>query len=209
MRIFDISVTIFGGMTAWPGDPQVCVERIASIAGGSECNLTRLTMGVHAGTHVDAPRHFIDGAAGVEAIPLESLIGLCRVIEVRDEAVRRSRLEGAGVKEGERILIKTANSFLWRAGAPFYESFVALDEDAAAFLAHKRVALVGIDYCSIEPFHSQPGHPVHRTLLERGVVILEGIDLSEVPEGSYELFCLPLKIEGGDGAPARAVLREI
>jgi len=209
MRIFDISVTISERLTVWPGDPQVRIERIASIADGSECNLTRLTMSAHAGTHVDAPRHFIDGAAGVEAIPLESLIGLCRVIEVKGELVRRSHLEGAGVKQGERILIKTAHSSLWRAGAPFYESFVALDEDAAAFLAERRVALVGIDYCSIEPFHAHPGHPVHRTLLEHGVVILEGIDLSDVPEGSYELFCLPLKIEGGDGAPARAVLREI
>lgn len=207
MRIFDISVTISERLPVWPGDPQVRVERTACIAEGSECNLTRITMGAHAGTHVDAPRHFIDGAAGVDAMPLEPLIGSCRVIEVKDDVVRRRHLENAGIEKGERILIKTANSSLWRAGAPFHESFVALDEDAAAFLAERSVALVGIDYCSIEPFHALPGHPVHRLLLKRGIVILEGIDLSEVPEGSYELICLPLKIEGGDGAPARALLR--
>jgi arylformamidase len=183
-------------MVTYPGDPAVRMERAASIAGGDVVNLTRMDFGLHSGTHVDAPVHFIDGAPGVDEIPLESLIGPCVVVEVPDlgrESVARAP-EGS-----ERVLFKTPNSELW-ARDEFVKEFARLDGEAAALLVERGIRLVGVDYLSVGD------EDAHNALLEAGVVPVEGLDLRGVEPGSYELICLPLRVVGADGAPARTIL---
>ncbi len=196
MKMIDISVPLREGMVTYPGDPVVRLERASSIANGDVVNLTRMDFGLHSGTHVDAPAHFIDGAAGVDEVPLEALIGPCEVVEAPD----LSRDSVARVREGvERVLFKTPNSELW-ARDEFAEEFARLDGEAAALLVERGVRLVGVDYLSVGD------EDAHHALLEAGVVPVEGLDLRGVEPGSYELICLPLRVEGADGAPARAVL---
>jgi arylformamidase len=194
--MIDISVPLREGMVTYPGDPVVRMERAASIAGGDVVNLTRMDFGLHSGTHVDAPVHFIDGASGVDEIPLGALIGRCEVVEVPDlgrESVARAP-EGA-----ERVLFKTPNSELW-ARDEFVKEFARLDGEAAALLVERGVRLVGVDYLSVGD------EDAHNALLEAGVVPVEGLDLRGVEPGSCELICLPLRVVGADGAPARAIL---
>jgi arylformamidase len=189
VEIIDISVGVWPGMVTYPGDPTVTLERVASIAGGDVVNLSRLDFGVHTGTHVDAPLHFIDGASAAESLPLDVLIGPCLVvdgIQVPDEA--------------DRVLFKTSNSELW-AGDTFVQEFESLDAPTAQALVDKGVRLVGIDYLSIGD------EEAHRILLGAGVVSIEGLDLRRVEPGEYELICAPLKLVGSDGAPARVFLR--
>jgi arylformamidase len=195
VEIFDVSVPLREGMVTYPGDPHVRIELAASIAGGDPVNLTRIDFGLHSGTHVDAPVHFIDGAAGVDAIPLEALVGPCEVVEAPD----LSRDSVAAAPVAERILFKTPNSQLW-ASDEFAEDFARLDGEAAMLLVERGVRLVGVDYLSVGD------EGAHRALLEAGVVPVEGLDLRAVGAGSYELVCLPLRVVGADGAPARAIL---
>jgi arylformamidase len=196
MQIIDISVPLREGMVTYPGDPVVRMERAASIAGGDVVNLTRMDFGLHSGTHVDAPVHFIDGASGVDSVPLEALIGPCDVAEVPD----LSPASIAQAPEGaERLLFKTPNSELWERDE-FAEEFARLDGEAAALLVERGVRLVGVDYLSVGD------EAAHHALLEAGVVPIEGLDLRGVEPGSYELICLPLRVVGADGAPARAIL---
>ena len=202
MRIHDLSVTIRTGMVTYPGDPTVHMERVASLEAGDTANLTRLDFGVHTGTHVDAPRHFLVDGSGAESLPLEALIGPCVVADATDV---ESRIDAAAVERlrlspgTERVLLKTRNSDLW-AGESFTENFVSLSGDGAGALVEAGIRLVGIDYLSV-------GDPAaHRALLGAGVVPVEGLDLRGLEPGTYQLVCLPLKIEGSDGAPARAVL---
>ena len=191
MRIIDVSVPIRPGMITYPGDPEVRLERVSSIADGDIANLSRLDLGVHSGTHVDAPLHFVDGGASVETLPLDVLVGPCVVVD---------GLDAAAVRRGsERVLFKTPNSRLWERDE-FSENFVALDGEAARALVSRGVRLVGIDYLSIGD------EEAHRVLLGAGVVAIEGLDLRGVDPGAYRLVCLPLRIVGSDGAPARAVL---
>ncbi|MBN2078178.1 MAG: cyclase family protein [Spirochaetes bacterium] len=208
LRLVDISVPIGEKMTIWPGDPRPRIERVRSIPRGDACNLSRIVIGAHAGTHVDAPHHFFEEGRRVDSIPLASLIGPCRVIETASgPLVERRELEACGIGKGERILLKTKNSSLRRNGAgEFREDFTALSEGAAEYLVEMHTLLVGIDYLSVESFHA-PGNPVHLHLLGNNVVLLEGLDLSRVEPGPWELICLPLNIPGLEGAPARAVLR--
>jgi arylformamidase len=160
---------------------------------------------VHTGTHVDAPRHFIPGGAGVESLPLAALIGPVRVVSIQHEgAVRVEELERAGLEGVERVLFRTRNSDQW-SDSLFKEDFVYLDPDAAQWLVDRGVSLVGVDYLSVEAF-AAPEPLTHRTLLGAGVVVVEGLDLSEISPGDYFLSCLPLKLAGADGAPARVVL---
>ena len=208
MRLFDISVTVQPGMPTWPGDTLPQIRRTSSIKAGDDANVSEVRMSVHTGTHVDAPVHFLDGARGVERIPVEALYGSCVVAQklgpghITAEDVERMRLlEGI-----ERVLFKTPNSRLWeRSDQSFESGYAALTEDAARYLLSRRVVLVGIDYLSIEPFEV-PGRPVHRLLLSEGVVIVEGLDLRGVEPGEYTLACLPIKVAGADGSPARALL---
>jgi arylformamidase len=214
MPIFDISVAISETRTPiYPGDPGVEIVKHAALARGDAANVTLLRMGAHTATHVDAPAHFIEGATPVSALALDALLGRALVAEV-PEGVRAvgARDVAALVPRGtERVLFKTRNSRFWSdAPARFREDFTHVAPDGALALVLLGARLVGIDYLSVERFGAEK-FETHMTLLSRGVVILEGLDLGRVAPGEYELICLPLKIEGGsgDGAPARAVLRTL
>ena len=208
-KIFDISVDIQNELPVWPGDDKVQVSKSALIAEGSICNVTSLKLSGHTGTHVDAPLHFIDDGKGVESLNLETLIGTCQVLEFSTENIlTRSDFEQQSINPMiPRILLKTKNSKLWENPShEFKKEFVALSKDAAEFLVEKGVTLIGIDYLSISPYCDAP-EIVHQILLEKEIIILEGIDLSKVNTGVYELICLPIKVKGADGVPCRAVLR--
>jgi arylformamidase len=183
-------------MVTYPGDPEVRLERVKAIADGEPANISKLDLGVHSGTHVDAPLHFIDRAAGADELPLDVLNGPCEVVEAAalDESAVGAVPEGA-----ERVLFKTPNSELW-AQDTFPETFEQLDGAAARALVERGVRLVGVDYLSVGD------EAAHRVLLGAGVVPVEGLDLRGVAPGSYELHCLPLRLVGSDGAPARAIL---
>jgi len=207
MAIFDISVPIRERMPTWPGDPGVRISQALSMQRGDPVNVSALAMGAHTGTHFDAPHHFIHGRETVDQLDLEVLVGPCRVFEIpTEDEIDVTQLRGLPLKGVKRALFKTANSQLWATRDDFYEDFVYLSPVAAKFLVEMGVKLVGVDYLSVESFHAQ-GAPAHLALLRAGVVILEGLNLAEVPPGDYELIALPLKIAGADGAPARAVLR--
>lgn len=209
MRVIDISVAISPSMHIYPGDPAVEVHPSSAIAMGDSSNSSRLVMGSHTGTHVDAPRHFIQDRMSVDKLPMEALVGKAYVAEVLTTAqISVSDLEKAGIPSGaRRILFKTVNSkLIWKA-REFQPDFISLSHEGAQWLVDRGIRLVGIDYLSIERFRSA-NHEVHRTLLDANVVILEGLNLTGVSPGEYTLCCLPLKILGGDGAPARAVLIE-
>ncbi len=210
MKRYDITVPVSNTMPVWPGDPKVRLERKKSIPQGDLCNLTALTMGVHSGTHIDAPLHVIDGGRTVDDMPLEVLVGPCRVIATdADPLIEKKHIEKIPLAGCKRVLFKTRNSDFWKNNvASFREDFVALGLSAADHLAEKGVALVGIDYLSIETYHAEVGNPVHNMLLKNNIMILEGVDLSAVPAGEYELVCLPMKLSGVEGAPVRALLYE-
>ena len=208
MTTYDITAPIRSNMPVYEGDPGVKIEAWSAFAKGDSSNVSFLSFGAHTGTHVDAPAHFIDGARKIDALSLEILIGPARVVRVADdvteidlEFIRRCELNGVG-----RVLFHTRNSSFWNEG--FRKDFTHLLPEAAQLLVDQGIRLVGTDYLSIEKFHSGH-HKTHLTLLSNSIVIVEGLNLSDVPEGDYELICLPLRIaEGaGDGSPARAVLR--
>jgi arylformamidase len=200
MEILDVSVPVRPGMVTYPGDPAVRLERVASIAGGDVCNLSRLDLGVHTGTHVDAPLHFVEDAPGADALPLGVLVGPARVLDLTGvESPEIGADAFAGLALPERVVLKTRNSELW-ARDEFAENHVALGAEAARALVAAGVRLVGIDYLSIGD------EAAHHVLLEAGVVAVEGLDLRGVEPGDYELVCAPLKLVGSDGAPARTFL---
>jgi len=205
-KIIDVTVPLSVDLPVWPGDPAFHLEFTQRMGECHPCNLSRLTLGSHTGTHVDAPYHFLADGATVEGLPLEILIGKARVVSVpvRD-AVGREQLEALDLRDDIRLLIKTRNSGALRQAA-FQEDFVYLTGEAAVYLAQAGLKLVGIDYLSIDR-HGSKDHPAHLALLEAGVVVVEGLDLSQVEPGEYELTCLPLRVTGAEGAPARVVLR--
>ncbi len=207
MRIYDISVGITPNIPVWPGDPPPVVERVAEIADGARSNVTRIAFSAHTGTHIDAPLHFIDGAASVDELPLKLLTGRAYVVDLtKAQALTAKTLEAAGIPpRTKRVLFKTRNSNLWKRGVQeFQEDYVAIDASGAEWLVARGVQLVGVDYLSVAPFDDVV--PTHRVLLETGVVVVEGLDLSAVSQGRYAFYCLPLKLIGSDGAPARAIL---
>ena len=207
MPLHDVSLTLSGRLPTWPGDPPFERRLASSIAGGDPANVSRLDFGAHTGTHVDAPVHFLPGGRGVEALPLEALVGPCLVVEA-DPPGRDLRPQDLPPGEATRILFKTRNSRRWAASDERFDTeFVAVGPDLARALIERGAVLVGVDYLSVESYHAAPQHPVHHALLEAGVVVVEGLDLSRVSAGEYELICLPAKIEGSDGAPARVILR--
>lgn len=208
-RFYDISLPVSERLVTYPGDPPIELRPHARIADGDDANVTRLAFGSHTGTHLDAPLHFIDGGRAVDQLPLDVLVGPVRVAELPPDvtAISAVDLRAAGLSGEQRVLLKTRNRELPCTGA-FHEDFAHLTGDAADFLLEIGVRLVGIDYLSIEAFNAD--EPVaHRKLLEREVIVVEGVDLREVPAGRYELICLPLRLEGLDGAPVRAVLRTL
>lgn len=203
----DISVPIRDGMVTFEGDPEVHLERVMAMADGAICNVSRLDFGVHSGTHVDAPVHFIDGASGIEAVALDVLVGPALVVDATgiDGLFDRAAIDGLAIPSGtDRLLFRSRNTKLWDKPA-FERSFTAVTADGAAALVERGIRLVGADYLSIAPF-GEPT-PTHVALLAAGMVIVEGLDLRAIEPGWYDLICLPLLIPGSDGGPARAILR--
>jgi arylformamidase len=202
----DVTVPVRSGMVHWPGNPSVEIERTEDLARGDPATVSRLSLGVHTGTHVDAPVHFIADGAGIDAVPLADLIGPVRVLGVQDsKSIGVAELRGFEPRAGERLLFRTRNSQRW-SEPDFAADFVYLSLEGARFLVERKVRTVGIDYLSIAGMDE--GVPTHRALLGAGVCIIEGLDLSKVEPGSYEMLCLPLRLAGADGAPARVVLRK-
>lgn len=210
MKVHDVTLVLRPDMPTWPGEQGPRVEPLKRIARGDSSNVSVVTLADHTGTHVDPPVHFVEGAGGVDTLPVDALVGPCQVVGYDgDDHISQQWLEGAGVAPGiERVLFKTRNSRRWsEPAAGFDKDFVALDETAAHWLVRQGIRLVGIDDLSIEPFGSgKIGHPVHVALLRAGVVIVEGLDLHDVKPGPYELMCGPLKIQDGTGSPARVFL---
>lgn len=211
MKIIDISVPIGSSMPVWPGDPAVVLHRLSAIEHDEQANVTEIKMSVHTGTHIDAPSHFIDNAASVDQIPMKKLVGKVLVLKI-DETVdvvsdqvlvahpKKDLLENA-----EKVLFHTKNSSLWLTHPEeFQTNYVGIDESGAAYLSELSLDLIGLDYLSIAPY-DETIKP-HRTLLSKGIVLLEGINLTGVTEGYYDLFCLPLNIADCEGAPARVIL---
>ncbi len=208
MKIYDVTVGLRETMPIYAGDPTVSIKAAKSIAAGDSANVSQISLGVHSGTHVDAPNHFIDGSRRVHELDPNKLIGSCRVIRVPDDVTEIEPEHVGEIAGVERVLFKTRNSDFWsEPERGFRRDYTYLTPDTAKLLVEAGVVLVGIDYLSIEKSGS-PGHPVHITLLEKEVVIVEGVDLRAVEPGDYELICLPLKYEGGggDGSPARTLL---
>lgn len=205
MRIYDITMPLSAELPVYPGDFPVAIAPWTRIADGEAANVSRITLCTHSGTHLDPPRHFSDQGLTVDEIPLGLLIGKALVLEILGvPVIGRKELEHLPVRGVERLLLKTNNSQLWEK-SEFSAEFAALSVDGARYLLEVGVKLVGIDYLSVESVEGDGA--VHRTLLDNGVLILEGLNLAEVGPGEYELICLPLKIKGGDGAPVRALLR--
>ncbi len=210
-KLYDISLTLSNDIVTWPGDPKVDIQLPIRIKNGDACNVSRWQIGAHTGTHCDAPFHFLDDGYGVDEIPLDKFIGPCLVVEVNPAVhIERSDLEKIDFKGHTRVLFKTRNSKLWKNPAhEFDKDFVAVGVTGAEFLVEKKMDLVGVDYLSVESFHAEFEHPVHKTLLSSRMVVVEGLNLSDIRPGVYELICLPLKIKHGDGTPVRAALREM
>ena len=209
VRLLDISVPLRSGMVHWPGDPPVRIRRVKQIGRGSSSNLSLLSMGSHTGTHMDAPGHFLRSGRTIDQLPLTSVIGPARVIAIRHpQRIRVEELRLHRIQRAERILFKTRNSSRCWKGNSFVKEFVHISEEAARFLAVRGIRCVGVDYLSVGGY-KQDGALVHRILLGAGVWIIEGLNLSRVKAGRYELICLPLRIWHGDGAPARAILRPL
>jgi arylformamidase len=211
MPIYDVTVPLRNDLPTWPGDPAVQITDFRSLSDGDSANVTALNIGAHTATHVDAPAHFIEGAAKVESLDLNVLIGEAEVVAVPEDyrAIDNEFVLSHCSPGAKRILFKTRNSAFWsEPKLEFRSDFTYLDLEAAQTLVHRGAKLIGIDYLSIEKFHSEKNE-THLALLSHGVVIVEGLNLSDVPAGKYELICLPLRLQSnkGDGAPARVVLR--
>ena len=210
MKIFDISIAIHPKLPVWPGDPQVVLERYRQLSKGDVSNDSRMACSVHSGTHVDAPAHFIEDGLTVEQLALDILVGTATLVEFPEiDIITPDLLEIQKLPpQTERLLLKTKNSDLWTdPDHEFNPDFVALSAESASWMVNKGIKLVGIDYLSIQMF--KDAEPLtHRILLEAGIIILEGLNLRAVEPGVYQLICLPLKLAGSEGAPARAVLIE-
>jgi arylformamidase len=213
MEIYDVSVPLSAATPTYPGDPGVEITNWLTLANGDAANVSLMKFGLHSGTHIDAPSHFIKGGAKVDSLPLQSLLGEAEVVEVPHHirAIDESFVSANCLKRSQRILFKTRNSNFWdNRGEGFREDYVYIAPNAARWLVETGIKLVGIDYLSVEQFKSDT-FQTHHAFLSRGVVILEGLDLREVAGGIYELICLPLKVAdgSGDGAPARVILRTL
>lgn len=203
----DVSVTLRTGMVSWPGDPPARISHALHMELGDPCTVSLLEMGAHTGTHMDAPAHFVRGGIGIDNMPLDAAIGLGRIIPIRDRvSIKPDELAKYHIRRGQRVLFKTHNSdHCWDTDG-FTEDFVYLSATAAEYLVDRQVRLVGVDYLSVGGFRAD-GVETHLALLNAGIWIIEGLNLKQVRPGRVQLICLPLKIAGGDGAPARALVR--
>ena len=203
----DISVPLYPGMVHWPNDRPFDRVQTEAIAKGDPCNLSEFSASAHIGTHMDAPRHFLADGAGIEAFPISAGVGLARVIAIDDpDLIRVSELKSYRLEKGQRVLFKTRNSEECWTTPKFQEKFVYIPHETADYLADCGVQMVGVDYLSVAGYDID-GPETHRALLKAGIWIIEGLNLKDVEPGDYELICLPLKMVGSDGAPARAVVR--
>lgn len=205
----DISVPLRSGMVHWPGDPPPSMDRALDMDAGDVCNARVLHMSAHTGTHMDAPLHFVRDGMSIDQMPLDATVGVARVIAIQDpDTIGRRELELFDIRKGERLLFKTSNSaHCWKCRY-FLKEFVHVNAEGARYLVDRGVSAIGVDYLSVGAYKAD-GVETHQILLGAGVWIVEGLDLSAVAPGTYELLCLPLKIAGGDGAPARAFLRSL
>jgi arylformamidase len=205
----DVSVPLRSGMVHWPDNPPVRIERMLDMESGDAANVSTISLGSHTGTHMDAPIHFVRGGEGIDRMPLDATLGRTRVIGIQDpESVKPEELEPHGIRRGERVLFKTRNSSRRWWTQDFIEDFVYVSQEAARYLADLGVRTVGVDYLSVGGFF-RDGAETHQALLGAGIWVIEGLNLSGIEPGEYELICLPIKVEEGDGAPARAILRAI
>ncbi len=207
-RLYDVSIPIRSGGVVYAGNPAITITAQQAISQGASANVSRIDFGSHTGTHVDAPKHFFDDGAGADALDLNVLMGPCRLIAFDDSvtSIGEAELASHDLRGVTRVLLRTRNSaWLTSGDTEFHPDYTYLAPDGAAYLANLGMRLVGVDYLSVEQFHSGH-HRTHRTLLERGIVIVEGLMLTEPPPGDYELRCLPLRLVGLDGAPCRANL---
>lgn len=205
----DVSVPLRNGMVHWPGDEPFHREQTMFLNKGDAANLSRLSSTAHVGTHMDAPRHFVPDGAGMDTLPLSAVIGRARVIEIQDpEVIPVDEIARRHPQRGERLLFKTKNSASVWDTDEFQKHFVHIPSETAHYLAESGVQLVGVDYLSVGGYETD-GAETHRALLGAGIWIIEGLDLRGIEPGDYDLICLPLKLVGSDGAPARAVLRKI
>lgn len=207
MPIYDISLPISESLVVWPGDPPIRITQPSHLDRGDMATVSRLDIGAHTGTHVDAPVHFFQGGGSVDSFNLDLLVGPARVVHALEaDVLSASVLEALAIPPGtERVLFRTRNSERWAQGEEeFWTDYVGITDDGAQWLIEQGVRLVGIDYLSVAPFDELVAP--HRTLLGAGLIVVEGLDLSGVAAGVYQLVCLPLKVVGGDGAPARAIL---
>ncbi|WDT75929.1 MAG: cyclase family protein [Candidatus Manganitrophus sp.] len=203
----DISVPVYPGMVHWPDNPAVRIENIQDLSRGDAATVSKLELGAHTGTHMDAPKHFLADGAGLDDMPLDASIGPARVISIaHPQVILPGELEAHRLQAGERVLFHTRNSErCWKTNR-FVEDFVYISAAAAQFLVQRKVRTVGIDYLSVGGY-VHDAVETHRILLGAGIWLIEGLNLSAVTPGAYELVCLPLRVAGADGAPARAILR--
>ncbi len=208
MKIYDISVTVTPNIPVWPGDIQVWLERVKKLEDGASDNNSQMKMGVHTGTHVDSPFHFVKDGIKVDELPLETMIGPCQVIQMEDkvdlitaEEIKKSTFRN----DIPRVIFKTRNEKYWvNKLKDFQEDFVGVSVDGADLLVKAGMKFVGVDYLSVAPYGF--GKVVHDVLLKAGLILLEGVDLTGVPAGVYTLYCLPIKLGATEGAPARVIL---
>jgi arylformamidase len=204
----DVTAPLHAGTPHWPDQPDVKLERMVSMDDGAVCNVSMLHMSVHTGTHMDAPLHFVANGIGMDQMPLDATIGPCRVVEIKDqESIKVKHLKPLKLRQGERLLIKTINSKRCWNDSKFYEDFVYISQDAAAYMVEHGIMTVGVDYLSVGGFFKD-GIETHHHLLRACVWIIEGLNLSKVKPGKYDLLCLPLKTLNCDGAPARVLLKK-
>jgi arylformamidase len=210
-RLIDVSLPIGPDLLVWPGDPPVEVVPRLRLAAGDPANVSELRMGTHTGTHVDPPNHFVEGTTGIDQVPVDLLYGPTVVADGRhlDRPIEPADLDALGLPEdAERVLLRTANSELWRRlPVTFPDVYACLTPDSARWVIDRGIRLIGVDFLSVEAKGAE-GHPTHHALLENGVVIIEGLNMGDVDPGNYTLSCMPLRIVDGDGGPARAILIE-
>ncbi|MEP9411545.1 MAG: cyclase family protein [Candidatus Brocadia sp.] len=208
MNFYDVTLTISDTLVTWPTDPAVSIRKTGLISHGNSCNVLELKLGSHCGTHIDAPYHFEENGIKIDRIPLDYLIGNATVFEIKNkEKIDLEDLKLLQLRNCKRVIFKTVNSTYWKL-SEFKKDFVYITKEAASYLADCDVKLVGIDYLSVEKFQNKYAD-THHVLLGKGIIIIEGLDLSNVKAGDYELIALPLKIKDGDGSPARVVLKSI
>ena len=209
-NIIDISVPLYPDMPVWPGSAGIQLTQTSRLDKGDGVNNSKLICDVHIGTHIDAPLHYITDGKSIEQLKLEDLIGPAVVAYLPEaEIITKNVLEDLSLPVGtRRLLLRTRNSSLWETGSHrFQTNYVALTQDAAQWIVDHDISLIGVDYLSVQRYGEDSR--THEILLSAGVIIVEGLNLARVESGMYELICLPLKLVGSEGAPARAVLRKM